>query len=70
MGDHPLSLLGEHTKSWTLETFRAPQVEVTTERFPVRELDGDPLPPGTTLVVSMWPSALTVCVPRVAKESG
>ena len=65
-----LSLLGKHPKGGKLETFRARRVEVTTERLQVRELDGDPLSPGTTLVVSMWPSALTVCVPRVAKEAG
>jgi diacylglycerol kinase family enzyme len=61
-----LSSMGRHPKGGRLETFRAHRAEVTTEQAQVRELDGDMLPPSRSLVVSVWPSALTVCVPDPA----
>jgi hypothetical protein len=46
-----------------LETFRARQVEIDSDRVQPRELDGDVIDPGRTLVITVRPSALTVCVP-------
>lgn len=65
-----LSLRGRHAKGGRLEAFRARRVEVTADEPQVRELDGDQLPPGRSLVVSVWPSALTVCVPFFEPEGG
>jgi diacylglycerol kinase family enzyme len=46
-----------------LETFRASQVEIESDRVEPRELDGDVIDAGRTLVVGVRPSALTICVP-------
>jgi YegS/Rv2252/BmrU family lipid kinase len=46
-----------------LETFRASQVEIESDRVEPRELDGDVIDAGRTLVVGVRPSALTLCVP-------
>jgi YegS/Rv2252/BmrU family lipid kinase len=58
------SLLGRHPKGGRLETFRARQVEITTDSSQPREIDGDSLPPGLALAVRVRPAALTVCVPQ------
>jgi diacylglycerol kinase family enzyme len=63
-----LSLIGRHPKGGRLETFRGQRVEIITERIQPREVDGDALPPGTSLSVRVRPASLTVCVPR--SESG
>lgn len=46
-----------------LETFRVSTVDIQTRRPEPRELDGDPIDPGTRLRVSIQPAALWVCVP-------
>jgi YegS/Rv2252/BmrU family lipid kinase len=47
-----------------LETFRARRVEIESDRVQPRELDGDVIDPGRTLVITVRPSALTLCVPQ------
>jgi YegS/Rv2252/BmrU family lipid kinase len=46
-----------------METFRARQVEVTSDRDQPRELDGDVITPGRSLAVQIRPAALLLCVP-------
>jgi diacylglycerol kinase family enzyme len=65
-----LSLTGRQPKGGRLETFRISRVEVTTEQAQSRELDGDALPSGRALDVSVWAAALTVCVPRPDETTG
>lgn len=57
------SLIGRNPKGGRLETFQAHRVEVTTEQPQPREIDGESLPAGCELTVSVRPGALTVCVP-------
>jgi diacylglycerol kinase family enzyme len=45
-----------------LETFRARTVEVHSDREQPRELDGDVIAPARSLIVTIRPSALTLCV--------
>jgi YegS/Rv2252/BmrU family lipid kinase len=46
-----------------LETFRARQVEIESDRVQPRELDGDVIDAGRALVIAIRPNALTLCVP-------
>jgi diacylglycerol kinase (ATP) len=46
-----------------LELFRATQLEITSPRSELWELDGEVLPPAASLTATVRPSALTVCVP-------
>jgi YegS/Rv2252/BmrU family lipid kinase len=47
-----------------LETFRAREVEIESDRLQPRELDGDVIDAGRTLVIAVRPGALTLCVPQ------
>jgi YegS/Rv2252/BmrU family lipid kinase len=47
-----------------LETFRAREVEVESDRPQPRELDGDVIDAGRTLIAAVRPDALTLCVPE------
>jgi len=46
-----------------METFRAHKVEVLSNRVEDRELDGDVIEPARSLVVTVRPGALCLCVP-------
>jgi diacylglycerol kinase family enzyme len=48
-----------------LETFRARRIEILSNRVQPRELDGDVIAPGRSLVVTVVPNALLVCAPPV-----
>lgn len=58
-----VSLRGHPPRAGKLETFRARRVEIVADQPQGRQVDGDQLPPGTTMVVSIRPAALTACVP-------
>lgn len=47
-----------------VEHLRAAAVSVTARSPQAREIDGDPIPPSTSLQVTVQPGALTLCVPR------
>jgi diacylglycerol kinase family enzyme len=47
----------------SMETFRARTVEVLSDREQPRELDGDVIAPDQSLIISIRPNALTICVP-------
>jgi diacylglycerol kinase family enzyme len=48
-----------------LERFQARRIEITTRALLPREVDGELVPPGHTLTVTVQPRALTVRVPRL-----
>jgi diacylglycerol kinase family enzyme len=48
-----------------METFRARRIEVLSDRVQPRELDGDVIAPGRSLIVTVRPNALLMCAPPV-----
>jgi diacylglycerol kinase family enzyme len=52
-----------------METFRARQVEITSDREQPRELDGDVIEPSRSLTVTVRPRALSLCVPQDTPDS-
>jgi len=63
------SFVGRKTERDGLETFQARRVEIRADGPQPREVDGDPLPPGRSLVVEIRTAALTVCVAPVYASS-
>ena len=57
------AVIWRHRQVPMLETFRARQVEIDSDRVQPRELDGDVIDAGRTLVIAVRPGALTLCVP-------
>jgi diacylglycerol kinase family enzyme len=58
-------LTHSHHHDRMLERFRARKVEITAAADVPREVDGDPVPAGPSLAVSVLPGALTVRCPRL-----
>jgi hypothetical protein len=52
-----------------MEVFRGVKVEVISDRPQPRQLDGDLIDTGTTLLVEVTPGALWLCVPQPASDS-
>jgi diacylglycerol kinase family enzyme len=50
-----------------METFRGRRIVVASNRVQPRELDGDLIDPGRSLVAQVRPKALWLCVPRPAR---
>jgi diacylglycerol kinase family enzyme len=46
-----------------MEAFRARRIEILSDRVQPRELDGDVIAPGRSLIVTVVPNALLVCAP-------
>jgi diacylglycerol kinase family enzyme/membrane-associated phospholipid phosphatase len=53
----------------TLETFQARHVEINSDRVQRRELDGDLVEPANSLVATVDPAALWLCVPPTRQEN-
>ncbi|HTJ35567.1 MAG TPA: diacylglycerol kinase family protein [Dactylosporangium sp.] len=53
----------------SMEVFRGVKVEVISDRPQPRQLDGDLIDTGTTLLVEVTPGALWLCVPQPASDS-
>jgi diacylglycerol kinase family enzyme/membrane-associated phospholipid phosphatase len=53
----------------TLEIFRARRVEIISDRVQRRELDGDLIEPADSLVATVHPGALWLCVPPTSREN-
>jgi diacylglycerol kinase family enzyme len=51
-----------------MEVFRGKRIEITSNRAQPRELDGDLIAPGRTLLAEIRPAALWLCVPRPAED--
>jgi diacylglycerol kinase (ATP) len=47
-----------------MEVLRASRITVTSDREQPRQLDGDVIEPGRTMVVTVRPGALELCVPQ------
>jgi YegS/Rv2252/BmrU family lipid kinase len=62
-------VMWRHQRVAMRETFRARQVEIESDRVQPRQLDGDVIAPGRTLVIEVRPSALTICVPLTEGQS-
>ncbi len=58
-----LSVLGDRPRGGRLETLRGRRVELSMDHPQGREMDGELLPAGDHLTVSVRPGALLVCVP-------
>ncbi|HEY3006823.1 MAG TPA: phosphatase PAP2 family protein [Micromonosporaceae bacterium] len=48
----------------TMETFQAKHIEITSDHEQPRELDGDLIEPSHTMIATVQPAALWMCVPR------
>ena len=57
------TVVGRNPKGGRIETFHVRTVTVRSDGARPRELDGDSLPPGDELTVTVLASAVTVCVP-------
>jgi diacylglycerol kinase family enzyme len=57
-------VLRRHDRVSRMEVLRARRVEVTSDREQRRELDGEVIAPGRSLVVTVRPDALLLCVPQ------
>ncbi len=55
-----------HQDSNRMQTYRAERVEVTSDHSQPREVDGDLIGPSRSMVVTIMPRALKLCVPRPA----
>jgi YegS/Rv2252/BmrU family lipid kinase len=53
-----------------METFRARNIEITSDREQPRQLDGDLIRPDRSLVATVRPGALCLCTPEDPPESG
>lgn len=53
-----------------METFRARRVEIISDRRRPRQLDGDVIEPDRSLIVTVRPRALSLCVPEDPPEGG
>jgi diacylglycerol kinase family enzyme len=56
-------VIGKKRDVPNMETFRARKVEILSDRQQPRELDGDVIAPARSLIITIRPSALTICVP-------
>jgi diacylglycerol kinase family enzyme len=52
-----------------LETFQARHVEIISDRVQRRQLDGDLVEPANSLVATVCPGALWLCVPPTSQEN-
>jgi diacylglycerol kinase family enzyme len=53
-----------------METYRARNIEITSDREQPRQLDGDLIRPDRSLVVTVRPRALCLCTPEDPPSSG
>lgn len=59
------AVIGRHHDVPRMETFRARRIEILSDRVQPRELDGDVIAPGRSLIVTVRPNALLMCAPPV-----
>ena len=58
------SLIRHRPTAPVMETFQARHVEIISDTEQPRELDGDLIKPSHTLIATVRPAALSVCVPE------
>ena len=58
------AVLRRHDRIPRMDVLRAARVEVVSDRDQPRQLDGDAIAPGRTLVVTVRPRVLRLCVPQ------
>ena len=62
------AVIRRHRRVPRMETFTAERIEIRTRRPQPRQLDGDPIEPGSSLSIRVRPDALLLCVPQPAGD--